>query len=129
MQTDGNEVACLALTNFVRMAITLSTGLNNNPVVGIPHPIPAPRNVNLLTNSSKLIHHYSSILNVGPTAAAIDLTPVLNHLNQRHTTKEARFIQAAAAKASKEESAVQEWLGDEFSSPSSGSQVSPTRLG
>jgi hypothetical protein len=74
---------------------------------------PCPTNVNLLTNSSKLLHHYSSILNVGPTAAAIDLTPVLNHLNQRHATEEARFIQAAAAKASKEELAVQEWLGDD----------------
>ena len=101
LQTDGNEVACLALTNFVRMAMTLSTGPNNNPTMGIPRPIPAPRNVNLLTYSSQLLHHSVSTLNIVPTAPAIDLTPVLNHLNQHHATKEAWFIQAETTKAAK----------------------------
>ena len=113
MQTDGNEVACLALTNLVRMAMTLSVGLNAGPNNRIPCPIPAPRNVNLLTYSSQLLHHYVSTLNIVPTASAIDLTPVLNHLNQRHATKEARLIQAATTKKSKEDAAVQEWLGDD----------------
>ena len=113
IQTEGTEVACLALTNFVRMAITISTGPNNNPLVEVPRPLPAPRNVNLLTYSSQLLHHYSSTLNIGPPAPAIDLTPVLTHLNQRHATEEARFIQAAAAKAAKDDGAVQEWLGDD----------------
>jgi hypothetical protein len=45
MQTDGNEVACLVLTNFVRMTMTLSAGPNNNPTVGIHRPLPAPWNV------------------------------------------------------------------------------------
>ena len=93
--------------------MALSAGQNAGPNNMIPRPIPAPRNVNLLTYSSQLLHHYISTLNIVPTAPAIDLTPVLNHLNQRHATEEARLIQAATTKAAKEDAAVQEWLGDD----------------
>jgi hypothetical protein len=51
MQAEGTEAACLALTNFVRMAITISV-TGSNPLVSIARPLPAPRNVNLLTHSS-----------------------------------------------------------------------------
>ena len=77
--------------------------------MGIPRPIPVPQNVNLLTYSSQLLHQYASTLNIVPTAPAIDLMPVLNHLSQRHATEEAWFIQAATTKAAKEDAEVQEW--------------------
>ena len=111
MQVEGTEASCLALTNFVRMAITISVA-GNNPLVSVARPLPAPRNVNLLTHSSQLIQHYTSAI-IGPPTPVLDLAPVLTHLNTRHAADEARLIQAAAAKVAKEDDAVREWLGDD----------------
>jgi hypothetical protein len=41
------------------------------------------------------------------------LEPVLTHLAARQNANEAHLNQAAAAKLAKEDSAVQEWLGDD----------------
>ena len=111
MQAEGTEAACLALTNFVRMAITISVA-GGNPLVSITRPLPAPRNVNLLTHSSQHLQHYMSTL-TGPLTPSFDLAPVLTHLTARQTADEARLNQAAAAKLAKEDNATQEWLGDD----------------
>ena len=89
MQAEGTIAACIALTNFVRMAITISVP-GNNPLVSIAGPLPAPRNANLLTHSSQLLQHYISSLNC-PETPSFDLAPVLNFLTARQTANEAHF--------------------------------------
>lgn len=42
IQVEGTEASCLALTNFVRMAITISVA-GSNPLVSVARPLPAPR--------------------------------------------------------------------------------------
>jgi hypothetical protein len=49
----------------------------------------------------------------GPPTPSFDLAPVLTHLAARQNADEARLNQAAAANLAKEDSAVQEWLGDD----------------
>ena len=122
IQVEGTEASCLALTNFVRMAITVSVA-GSNPLVSVARPLPAPRNVNLLTHSSQLIQHYTSAI-IGPPTPVLDLAPVLTHLNTRHAADEARLIQAAAAKVAKEDDAVCGWEMM-HSTPSSRSRVLP----
>lgn len=95
-------------------------------LVGVAQPLPAPRNVNLLTYSSQLLHHYSSKI-TGPPTPAID--PVLTQTSASTTAchQKGLFQSGSSSKGSKGGQCSIRVVGM-IPSSSSGSQVSPTWL-
>jgi hypothetical protein len=77
LEADGTAGACIALTKYCQMAITVTTGWESTLQV-VP-PTPPARNVTLLMQSNLLLCHYFLTL-LGAQPPTHDLQPLVVHL-------------------------------------------------
>jgi hypothetical protein len=110
LEADGTAGACVALTKYCQMAITVTAGGESTLQV-IP-PTPPAHNVTLLTQSHLLLRHYFPTM-LGAQPPTHDLQPLVAHLTAYQNEQTVRQDQARQEKIEKERTTVAVWLGPE----------------
>jgi hypothetical protein len=110
MEADGTAGACIALTKYCQMAITVTAG--GESTLQVVTPTPPARNATLLMQSHLLLHHYFPTL-LGTQPPIHDLQPLVAHLTTYQNEQTVHQDQAQQEKIEKERTTVAVWLGPE----------------
>ncbi len=108
LEADGKVGACIALTKYCQMAITITAGGESTLQV-VPLTPPAS-NVTLLMQSHLLLHHYFPTL-LGAQPPTHGLLPLVAHLTAYQNEQTVCQDQAWQEKIEKEHTTVAVWLG------------------
>ncbi len=109
LEADGTAGACVALTKYCQMAITVTAG--GESFLQVIQPTPPARNVSLLTQPHLLLCHYFPTLGTQPPTN--DIQPLVAHLTAYQNEQTVCQNQAWQEKIDKERTAVAVWLGFE----------------
>jgi hypothetical protein len=107
LEANGTSGACVALTKYCQMAITVTTG--GESTLQVVQPTPPAQNVSLLTQSHLLLCHYFPTLGTQPPTN--DIQPLVAHLTAYQNEQTACQNQARQEKIDKERTTVAVWLG------------------
>jgi hypothetical protein len=102
LEADGTAGACVALTKYCQMAITVTT--RGESTLQVVSPNPPAHNVNLLTQAYHLLCHYFPLLGAQPPAN--DIQPLVAHLTAYQKEQTVRQDQAQQEKLEKESTLV-----------------------
>jgi hypothetical protein len=102
--------ACVALTKYFQIAITVSAG--GEYTLQVIPPTPPACNVTILMQSHLLLHHYFSTL-LGAQPPTHDLQPLVAHFTNYQNEQTVHQDQAWQEKIEKERTTVAVWLGPE----------------
>jgi hypothetical protein len=94
LEADGTAGACIALTKYCQMAITVTT--RGESTLQVVSPNPPARNVNLLTQAYHLLRHYFPSLGAQPPTN--DIQPLVAHLTAYEMSR--RFVKTRLGKRS-----------------------------
>jgi hypothetical protein len=108
-EADGTMGACIALTKYCQMAITVTSG--GESTLQVVQPTPPAQNVSLLMQSHLLLCHYFPTLGTQPPTNGIQ--PLVAHLTPYQNEQTVRQNQAWQEKIDKERTTVAVWLGPE----------------
>ncbi len=109
LEADGTTGACVALTRYCQMAITVTAG--GESTLQVVSPNPPAHNVNLLMQAYHLLRHYFPSLGTQPPAN--DIQPLVAHLTAYQNEQTVCQNQARQEKLEKERTLVAIWLGPE----------------
>jgi hypothetical protein len=110
LEADGPAGACIALTKYCQMAITVSAG--GESTLQVVPPTPPAHNVTLLTQSHLLLRHYFPTL-LGAQPPTHDLQSLVAHLTAYQNEQTVCQDQTRQEKIEKERTTVAVWLGPE----------------
>ncbi len=110
LEADGTTGACIILTKYCQMAITVSAG--GESTLQVFPPTPPARNATLLMQSHLLLCHYFPTL-LGAQPPTHDLQPLVAHLTAYQNKQTVCQDQARQEKIEKECTMVAVWLGPE----------------
>ncbi len=106
LEADGTAGACVALTNYCQMAITVTAG--GEFTLQVVQPTPPAQNVSLLTQSHLLLRHYFPTLGTQPPTN--DIQPLVAHLTAYQNEQTVHQNQARQEKIDKERTTVVVWI-------------------
>jgi hypothetical protein len=113
LEANGTAGACVALTKYCQMAITITARVEST--LQVIQPTPPAQNVSLLMQSHLLLCHYFPTLGTQPPTN--DIQPLVAHLTAYQNEQTVCQNQAWQEKINKEHTTVAIWLGPKNFSP------------